>query len=61
MTPAEIKAAYKTSLETLATLAATKDAAETAYSTACGAWQAELATNATLKAQLDTCILAETI
>jgi hypothetical protein len=58
MTPTEIKAAYKASLETLATLTATRDAAEAAYSTACNAWQAEMALNEALKIQVNSCIVA---
>jgi hypothetical protein len=61
MTPAEIKAAYKTSLETLATLTASKDAAEAAYSAACVAHSVELQNNAALKQQLDACIIDGTL
>jgi hypothetical protein len=61
MTPAEIKDAYKVSLEALVTLTAVKDAAEVDYGAACAALAAEASANVTLKAQLDTCIKAGTI
>lgn len=61
MTPDEIKAAYKASLETIATLTSAKDVAEKAYGAACEELGVATAENLVLKTQLDACIAAGTI